>query len=264
MAKDRPPSFPLYARDFLADPVIIAMTKEQVGRYFISLCQSWLTDTPGVAPESEWQFWMGYSDDEWERVRPLVIRAFRVTGKAWRQRRMAEEWDAQLRWRERAARGGVARSQHANRVGGKFAGHNNITSEPPAQHQQDHQRSPALPLPLPLPLPLKEESKTTHLVESGDSTALVLTPPDGKKPTPKADEWVEAFGEFFWPAYPRKVAKPAALKAWRAIKPQTEEMLTQIIDGLAPWVKYWKQRGDPDFVAHPSTWLNQHRWEDKP
>lgn len=68
----------------------------------------------------------------------------------------------------------------------------------------------------------------------------------------------------FWNAYPKKIGKGAALKAWRKIKPNAK-MLQQILESLAiqrrsePWRK---DRGQ--FIPHPATWLNQMRWDDVP
>lgn len=66
----------------------------------------------------------------------------------------------------------------------------------------------------------------------------------------------------FWAAYPRKVAKPDALKAWRATKPPVPP--AAVMAGLQPWLAYWRVRADPDFVPHPATWLRQRRWDDVP
>ena len=62
----------------------------------------------------------------------------------------------------------------------------------------------------------------------------------------------------FWSAYPNKVKKFEALKAWdKAIK--TDDPST-IINGL----RNFKFSDDPQFNPHPSTWLNQKRWLDEP
>ena len=66
----------------------------------------------------------------------------------------------------------------------------------------------------------------------------------------------------FWSAYPRKVAKPAALKIWMKLAP-SEELFNQIMERLEAhknspqWIK-----DDGQFIPHPATWLNQRRWED--
>lgn len=68
--------------------------------------------------------------------------------------------------------------------------------------------------------------------------------------------------ESFWSAYPRKVAKPAALKAWSKAKP-TDKQIAAILDDVRnrhnsdEW-----QKNDGQFIPHPATYLNQRRWED--
>lgn len=71
---------------------------------------------------------------------------------------------------------------------------------------------------------------------------------------------VDRFNEF-WAAYPRKIGKPAAERAYRKLKPAEHDA---VMGGLAVWAKYWAERGEPEFTPHPSTFLNQRRWEDQP
>ena len=84
--------------------------------------------------------------------------------------------------------------------------------------------------------------------------------PKPKKVLPPtiADE----FGEF-WALWPRKVAKPVALRAWRALNPSQlcrecikEDVAKRI---LSP---DWTKDGGK-FIPHPATYLNQRRWEDE-
>lgn len=59
----------------------------------------------------------------------------------------------------------------------------------------------------------------------------------------------------FWNAYPRKVAKGAAERAWPG-----DELLPAIIAALEWQTKNWT---DPQYVPHPGTWLRAKRWEDE-
>lgn len=69
--------------------------------------------------------------------------------------------------------------------------------------------------------------------------------------------------DVFWSAYPRHVAKQAALSAWQKLKPDGE-LLDRIMEGLARWKASddW-QRDDGRYIPHPATWLNGKRWEDE-
>ena len=72
----------------------------------------------------------------------------------------------------------------------------------------------------------------------------------------------DGFGEF-WSAYPKKVGKDAARKAWAKIKQKTE-VLKEIHDSLAWQITsdQWK-RDNGQFIPNPATYLNQGRWQDE-
>lgn len=73
--------------------------------------------------------------------------------------------------------------------------------------------------------------------------------------------------EVFWLAYPRKVSKKAAQKAWDKLKPD-EELAMKILESLerhkktANWVKSM-ETSDMKYIPHAATWLNQERYEDE-
>ena len=66
----------------------------------------------------------------------------------------------------------------------------------------------------------------------------------------------------FWNIYPRKVAKPSAQKAWTA--KQCEQWLGHILSDIERRLKGEWDGADPQFIPHPTTYLNQRRWEDEP
>lgn len=61
--------------------------------------------------------------------------------------------------------------------------------------------------------------------------------------------------EEFWEIYPRKVGKPAAMKAF-ARAPADAAISTAASFALACRGK------DPQYIPHPATWLNRRGWED--
>lgn len=66
----------------------------------------------------------------------------------------------------------------------------------------------------------------------------------------------------FWSAYPKKVGKPAAEKAWKkAIKDGSDPAELVLVAG-----QYAERMADtdPKFICHPTTWLNQARYNDEP
>ena len=79
---------------------------------------------------------------------------------------------------------------------------------------------------------------------------------------PKSGRAPTEFGDF-WNAYPKKVGRAEAQKAWRKQFPAGD------VDGITlPAIErqkksaQWTKDGG-QFIPNPSTWLNQRRWEDE-
>ena len=81
-------------------------------------------------------------------------------------------------------------------------------------------------------------------------------------PNPTPAERKAAFDRF-WALYPRHEAKQNAQKAFDKINPDAD-LLNVICAAVEQWKKseQWTKDGG-QFVPHPATWLNQHRWEDE-
>ena len=67
----------------------------------------------------------------------------------------------------------------------------------------------------------------------------------------------------FWSAYPRKVAKENAMKAFAKRKPD-EQMLGEMLKAVAVQAASdgWHKDGG-QFIPHAATWLNAGRWQDE-
>jgi hypothetical protein len=66
--------------------------------------------------------------------------------------------------------------------------------------------------------------------------------------------------DLFWQAYPKKVGKEAARKAFSRVKAPLESLLTAI-ERQKCGNQWTKENGR--FIPNPATWLNQGRWEDE-
>lgn len=63
--------------------------------------------------------------------------------------------------------------------------------------------------------------------------------------------------ERFWSAFPNKVGKPAALKAFQKVAREIDA----ILEGVE---RYIREKPSDRPWLNPSTFLNQRRWEDQP
>lgn len=122
-------------------------------------------------------------------------------------------------------------------------------------------------------------------IDKPSKSQIPPPPPDSESPRetstkPREDSATEGKGEerkgeepngsgasdfdTFWKCYPRKVAKPAAEKAWR----QTEKdrpALPQLLAALRASIDAARRKGPNwlDYFKHPATWLRAHSWNDE-
>lgn len=108
---------------------------------------------------------------------------------------------------------------------------------------------------------LRGDSMTGRQQQTNGAT---LRPDTGRQQRPKNHPveppiTIPSF-DVFWNLYPRKVGKFAAKTAFE--KALTKTDLDTILEGVKRFAN------DPnrvqEFTPHPSTWLNQGRWEDEP
>lgn len=78
--------------------------------------------------------------------------------------------------------------------------------------------------------------------------------------SPSASESADDGFGAFWNAYPKKVSKAAAVKAWKKAKADLQTVLNAI--ERAKVSADWLNDGGR-FIPHPATWLNGRRWEDE-
>ena len=67
--------------------------------------------------------------------------------------------------------------------------------------------------------------------------------------------------EQFWQQYPKKVGKLTAKRSWEKLSQENQQ---KALEAIVEHRKYWTAKGtDWEYIAHASTWLNNHRFEDE-
>ena len=84
-----------------------------------------------------------------------------------------------------------------------------------------------------------------------------------KRDINKKNKEINVLFDRFWSAYPRHVAKQEALKRFEKLNPSEEllETMLKAIEKQKGSEQWTKDNGQ--YIPHPSTWLNQSRWEDE-
>lgn len=85
------------------------------------------------------------------------------------------------------------------------------------------------------------------------------SPPRGRKMAHSDDPRFAAF----WRAYPRRVKRTAAQRAWAklAVDDALLERILKAIEAYKATADWKKEEGR--FIPHPASWLNGHQWEDE-
>lgn len=77
------------------------------------------------------------------------------------------------------------------------------------------------------------------------------------------DDWPADYRERFWQAYPRRVAKLAALKALDKARARGDVPWAKLIGAIARYTTWLKEPGWRPEPKHPATWLNNGCWDDE-
>ena len=113
----------------------------------------------------------------------------------------------------------------------------------------------------------KDKDKETSIACSMLVASTLEDKPNSKAPT---DGPADVYGApsalgfaAFWEAYPRKVGKQDALRAWKKSKtrPDVSIVLEAVVKQRAS-EDWQKEKGR--FIPNPATWINGGRWDDQP
>lgn len=111
--------------------------------------------------------------------------------------------------------------------------------------------------------PVQHTSPVQNDVERGEAHCAPAVKPTAPKPSYNHQEPPnDSFGRF-WNAYPKKMAKGGAQKAWKKLKvaPSFLDTILMAIEKQKQSTNWKKDEGK--FIPYPATWLNGRRWEDE-
>lgn len=194
------------------------------GAYLHLLMQAWSTgDCSLPNDDKKLAAYTKLTIDEWLEIKPEIEVFFTVKNNRWINTRLKKEFDY------------VKEKTLARKKAGRKGG---IAKSMKTKENKS--------------------SNATNLLKQNDSNTLAPTP----TPTPNKKIYKKDHFEQFWKAYPRKVAKPKAEDIYKRIITKKEATHEQIMKGLDV---YLGELSKADWLnpAHPTTWLNQARWEDE-
>jgi uncharacterized protein YdaU (DUF1376 family) len=231
MAAESAPAFQFYPRDFLSACEVKAMTLEQVGAYIMLLCWAWQDN--GLDPDhlDQYRRALRLPKARWERVWAVVGQRFSVSTNPGCDHNLRNAKQECVRTELKAYH---ERQQNAGKHGAE------------QRYGRKGCHSTAMP-------PLKQPYSS-----SSASASSVRTPMAPVADAPGANGF-----DAFWTAYPKRKAKPRALKAWKTLKPSAEiqALILQAVTRQRTSPSWTKDGGE--FIPYPATWLRGRQWEDE-
>jgi uncharacterized protein YdaU (DUF1376 family) len=207
------------------------------GAYLMLIKHYWCTGQPLNDDDDElWRIACCDSKKEWQALRGKIVRLFQVEGNLLRHKRIDKEIErakAVVSAKAEAGRKGAERRWQTD--GDAIAQPSSANSNGMVAPEESHQFANA---PSPSPSP-SEGRKNLSIASQSPSTRV-------------EDEFDQ-----FWDAYPRKVGKEEARKAFaRALKKTDVGVILGAVQQ-----QHWSD--DPKYRPHPSTWLNRGSWSDE-
>lgn len=83
---------------------------------------------------------------------------------------------------------------------------------------------------------------------------------NGHLSDPIRNETITDIWDRFWDSVPKKIGKHAARSAFNKLKPWDRR---PAVDSVKPFYEWWRKENPQATWLHPSTYLNQRRWEDE-
>jgi len=196
----------------------------------------------------KWVLHSSASDRAIRLLAVLGLYANRTSWEAWPSRRtLARELDASLSSVDRALRElvtlGVVEVVHRR----------NAEGEPTSNLYRLKYGTPGGASPAALPL-------VTDAARSIHPCSGVASPVTHRTRSIELEVLTVAFDERFWPAYPRKIKRADARKAFLKLRPN-EPLIALILAAIALQARGWNE---PKYIPNAATWINGRRWEDEP
>lgn len=223
------PALPLWTDAYLGDTT--HLTTIEHGAYLLLLMAAWRSKDCCLPDDDRLLARYAHlTAGQWMRMRPTLIQFFAVQDGVLRQSRLTAE-------REVVRQRSMAASNSARAKWRKYKD----TPQAVAERTLSERYAP-IPIPIDTPIvPKGTKEKKQARLDSLNGHRVEF--------------------EALWSAYPRKVGKMDAEKAYlKALSTATAEAIH------AGVVRYAIERKgqDPQYTAHPATWLNRKRWLDEP
>jgi uncharacterized protein YdaU (DUF1376 family) len=229
------PYMPFYVADYLADAG--HLTTIQHGAYVLMLMNYWQRGKALPSSDAALMSITRLSKSDWSQNRETLMEFFTEVSGTLVNKRTEKEL---AKFRDKSSQSKSA----ANARWGNMQNDCDRNAEPMRTH---------------MPPQCHTDTNTDTDKSKDKNTAK---PTAAKSAAVSVSDQVEVwFSQEFWPVYPRREAKVAALRSARAVL-RTPELRAAALRALTLQLPDLTSR-PPDKRPHPATWINGRRWEDE-
>jgi len=227
----------MYA-EFAHDPKVQSLSEVDQRRFLMVLCLR-CSNGDVTLQDVDIAFSLRIDVDSWAKTKQILLERKLINKRnqptAWDKRQFASDSSAERVSRHRAKL--------------KSNGECNVTSPLQKRHANALEAE-------------AEEEVNQHASKSrGDGTNPRANGTNPRSQTPDVVAKLEEFS-MFWAAYPKKVGKGAAEKAWMRAKINGHAAdVISAVDRQRQSEQWQKENGQ--FIPNPATWITQRRWEDE-
>jgi len=259
---DKLPYFRFFPARFLASELAVTLSNEEMGGYLRLLLFSWINHgLPG-----DRKVLGRIAQLEGKELERVLSSGFTKDGdrlrSAWLENERAWAMNKSLRAKEsiavRVAQGGYAKKTDPEKEAKRAA--ILATYQKAAEESDDEDENPN-------PNPntdIEIQTKIQTETQTARAPARSKTSEERTKYERNTNVSHNRNGfEDFWKAYPRKVAKQDAERAWGKLKPDAElQRLIRASVERHKETRDWRKDGG-QYIPYPATWLNGKRWVDE-
>lgn len=225
------PWMPLYPADYLADTGHLSVAEH--GAYMLLIMHYWVNE--GLPTDDRLLARIArMTPQQWKAARPAISEFF---DDGWKHKRIEFELTEAARISAAGRAGGIASGEARRQRNANDRG-----NDPRTTVERSSNDPPTISEALPSPSPSQPQDSPS--LRSGET---------------RARPFAAAF-EQFWQAFPNKVGKRDAQKAFEKVIKSGSVTIEKMAAGLHAYVN----KTDDRPWCNPATWLNQGRWDDQP
>lgn len=247
------PALPLWTDALLGDTT--HLSAEEFGVYMLLLIAAWrrpdcdLPDDDALLAR-----YARVTPRRWDRLKAIIRPFFRSEDGMLHQKRLRAEKKFVNAVREKRRAAANAKHLKSQNTSDAHAGAHALHPHP---HPHPHLKEDStLSANADISSPQQEPEPEPVAPDGAAAPAKAVAVRDRSPPAGEFERW--------WAEVPRRVGKDAARRKFTAVVKAGQVTVDELVAGIRRYAQHIRTNSiEPQYVAHPATWLHQGRWQDE-